>query len=112
MTIEHAARQLAEAVKTVSRLIKDDATCIHIDRNGINVHVLDKEVFRALDSEQTHVDWHSATRSHCKITKLVGRVNFYTLINVQNEEAVQPTPPIPPETLEKAMNLIRRDSGD
>ena len=111
MTIEQAAQQLAEAVKAMGEAIKDDdPNSIYIDRNGVNVHVINKEVFRAIESSQTSLDWHGNNKEYCKLVKMVAGVNFYTLIEADDSSA--PYIPIPPDVAEKAMALMWRDSVD
>lgn len=111
MTIEQAAQQLADAVKDMGEAIKDDdASSIFIDSSGIGVHVLNKEVFRAIESSQTSLDWHGNSKEYCKLVKRAAGVNFYTLIEADDSSA--PYIPIPPDVAEKAMDLMRRDSVD
>lgn len=107
MTIEQAAQQLAEAVQATCEAIKDvDPTSIYIDRNGICVHVLNKEVFGDIDSEQTSLDWHGNNRKYCKMVKRVAGVDFYTLIEASDTSA--PYIQIPPDVAKKAMELMGR----
>lgn len=106
MTIEQAAQQLAEAVKTMQEVIKDDdASCIRI-HDSIRIFVIKKEVFKSIDSQETSIDWNGNSREFIQVIKRVGDVEFYTLIKVTEEPT--PTIPIPPDVAEKAMDLLGR----
>ncbi|WP_371366231.1 hypothetical protein SRRS_06820 [Sporomusa rhizae] len=112
MTIEQAARQLAEAVKAIGETIKDsDPRSIYIGRDdGICIHVLDKEVFRDIVSDQVSLDWHGDQKKYCKMVKRVIGINFFTLIeanNIPDESRVQ----IPPDVAEKAMDLMSKQEA-
>lgn len=108
MTIEQAAKQLSEAVKAMCETIKDnDANCIsiHSIHGGIRVFVLNKEVFKSINSDHTSMEWHCNSREFVQATKRVGDIEFYALIKAN---APAPDIAIPPDVAEKANVLLNR----
>lgn len=109
MTIEQAAINLLEAVTAIGELINDnDSSCIYFrsDKQP-SIIVYDKSAFKSIPSDQVSVDWHGSKKDFYKVAKQVAGVEFYTLIEAEQQETAKQ--PLPLEAMEVANALRHED---